>query len=149
MPKKSAPAEPDYKELYQRSLADVENMRKRMQQEKEQISRFALAQSVSSLLPIVDNFYRAIEHVPEDQKESPWLTGILYIQKQLTDVLSEWGVEEIPAKPGDVFNPDLHEALDTEVAEGLEDDRIVRVQNRGYQLHGRVVRPATVITSKN
>jgi len=130
-----------------RALAELDNQRKRHHAEREQMAKFALAGFVEDLLPVIDNFYRATSHVPEEQKDSPWVTGIQYIQKNLLDVLETRGVTEIPAKPGDQFDPHLHEAIGTR-DEG-EDDRILEVVNRGYKLQERVIRPSQVIVSKS
>jgi len=129
-----------------RAQAEAENQRKRHEQERAQLSKFALAGFIEDLLPVIDNFYRATEHVPAEQKDSPWVTGIQYIQKNLLDVLEARGVMEIPAKKGDHFNPDMHEAIGTR-DEG-EEDTILEVTNRGYKLHDRILRPTQVIVSK-
>ena len=141
--------ETSYLELYQRALAEQENLRKRMETEKRQFTKFALAGAAESLLPVVDNFYRATEHIPEDQAKSPWITGIMHIQKQLLDTLTEWGVQEIQVAPGAAFNPHQHEAIASETNPDLPDDSVIRVQQRGYMLHERVLRPAQVITNNH
>lgn len=137
----------DYKALYQRALAEQENMRKRLTTEKDQFAKFAQLGTALDLLPVVDNFYRATDHVPADQKENAWITGILYIQKQLLDVLSSWGVEEMTVEPGQTFTPDEHEALSTTPSDSIAADHIVSIQNRGYRMNGRVIRPAQVVVS--
>lgn len=139
--------EANYQDLYARALAEGENLRKRFEQEKAQFSKFALSGAVESLLPVVDNFYRATEHVPEEQKNSAWLTGIMHIQKQLLDTLSDWGVAEIPVKIGDQFDPSLHEAIGTVETDDVADDAIVSIQQRGYTLKDRIIRPAQVTTN--
>jgi molecular chaperone GrpE len=140
-------ATPDYQELYLRSVAEQENLRKRLEQDKRQFTQFALSGAVESLLPVVDNFYRATEHVPEDQKTSGWITGILHIQKQLTDILGDWGVTEIPVKPGDAFSDSLHEAIGTTETTEVPEDAVAQVNQRGYKLHDKVIRPARVTTN--
>jgi molecular chaperone GrpE len=152
MKKDSAPtdehvAQPDYQDLYQRSVAEQENLKKRLEQEKRQFTQFALAGAVESLLPVVDNFYRATEHVPAENQNSAWLTGIMHIQKQLSDVLAEWGVEEIGVKPGDAFNPEEHEAIGTTEVSEVPEDAVAVVNQRGYKLNGKVLRPAKVTTN--
>lgn len=142
-------AQPDYQDLYLRVAAEQDNSRKRFEQEKQNLAKFAKADAALSLLPVLDNFYRATEHVPEDQKGSAWLTGILHIQKQLQDVLGEWQVEEIQVATGDKFDPSLHESMAAEPNDQIPEDHIVSVLNRGYRLHGRVLRPALVVTSQN
>ncbi len=141
------PQTEDYFSLYQRALAEQENMRKRLTTEKDQFAKFAQLGAVLDLLPVVDNFYRATDHVPADQKDSAWITGVLYIQKQLLDVLAQWGVEELAVKPGDAFSPDSHEALSSEQSESVPAEHIISIQNRGYTMNGRVIRPAQVVVS--
>jgi molecular chaperone GrpE len=139
--------QPDYQALYQRALADQENARKRATQEREQQAKFAHMSAALDILPIVDNFSRALDHAPADQKDTSWITGVLYIQKQLTDVLETWGVVKMQLKPGDMFNPELHEALSAEAATDQPEDSILRVQTDGYLMHGRVLRSAQVIVA--
>lgn len=137
----------DYHDLYQRSLAEQENLKKRLEQEKRQFAQFALSGAVESLLPVVDNFYRATEHVPAESQDSAWLTGIMHIQKQLTDVMAEWGVEEMNVKPGDAFNAEQHEAIGILEVQDVPEDSISQVTQKGYMLHGKVLRPAKVMTN--
>ena len=138
---------PDYEQLYQRTLADSENLRRRVEEEKKQFAKYAQGALVEDLLPVVDNFYRATEHVPDEQRKSAWLTGILHIQKQLLDVLMAAGISEIAVKKGDAFNSQLHEAIGTAVSTEVPEDHIIEVKNRGYMLHDRMLRPAQVIVS--
>ena len=140
--------EPDYQDLYMRALAEAENARKRTLLEQEQFKKYAQLASALDLLPVVDNFYRATEHIPESEQSAAWVVGIMHIQKQLIGVLEGWGVSEIAAKVGDQFNPDQHEALGTVLNAELEEDQIVTIQNKGYSLNGRVLRPTQVIVSK-
>ncbi|HSI21192.1 MAG TPA: nucleotide exchange factor GrpE [Verrucomicrobiae bacterium] len=135
----------DYESLYKRALADQENMRKRFDDERKLLGKFAVGDVVIDLLPVLDNFTRATEHVPADQKESSWATGIMYIRKQLMDVLEQRGVQEVTAKIGEKFDPSLHEAIGTVTDNDKEDDTIAEVKSIGYRLHDRVVRPAQVI----
>lgn len=139
--------QPNYQELYVRLLAEQENLRKRLETDKQQFAKFAQMGAAESLIPIVDNFYRATDHIPDAQKQEGWIVGIMHIQKQLLDCLESWGVTEIPAKPGDAFDAALHEAIGTAVDESVAEDHIISIQNRGYKLHGRVLRPVQVTTS--
>lgn len=138
-----------YKELYQRALADLENTRKRFETEKTQIARFAQFAAALDLLPVIDNFYRATEHVPAEQQQEAWVVGVMHIQKQLLEVLSDWGVSEIPAQVGDQFDPNLHEALGTTLNDQVPEDQIITIQSKGYRLQDRVLRPTKVIVSKS
>lgn len=137
----------DYKEKWQRALAEAENMRKRFEQERQGLRQYALEGFVLDLLPVVDNFYRATEHIPEDQRNASWVTGIQYIQKSLVDTLEKYGVQEISTNVGDVFNPVLHEAVEA-VAGDLPEDHITTITRKGYRLHDRIIRPVQVIVNK-
>ena len=139
----------DYKAKWQRSLAEMENLRKRQEQEKLHFLRFSLEGFAEELLPVVDNFYRATEHIPAEQQGAPWVTGIQYIQKNLLDTLEKRGVREIPVKAGDAFDPTRHEAIGTAEDAAVPEGHIAEVKNRGYMLYDRVLRPAHVTVSKN
>jgi molecular chaperone GrpE len=136
---------PDFQALYQRSLADLENMRKRFGDERKLLSKLAIGDLVIELLPVLDNFTRATEHVPADQKDSPWSTGILYIRKQLMDVLGNRGVSEVLARVGDTFDPEMHEAIGTVVDNDKPEDAVAEVKSHGYKLNDRIIRPVQVI----
>ena len=129
-----------------RALAELDNQRKRFETERAQLAKYALGSFVEDLLPVIDNFYRATSHVPDDQKDAPWITGIQYIQKNLLDVLEQRGVTEIPVKVGDQFDPHLQEAIGTR--EEGEEDRVLEVVNRGYKLQDKIIRAPQVIVSK-
>jgi molecular chaperone GrpE len=106
-------------------------------------------------LPVLDNFHASTDHVPEDQKDGAWVTGIMHIQKQLEDTLKELGAEEISVQIGDELDPEKHEAIeDTERGVQDEDDKnrqddgkIEKIVQKGYMFGGRVIRPARVIVS--
>lgn len=135
----------DHQALYQRALADLDNQRRRFDDERQLMAKFAIGDLVIDLLPVLDNFTRATEHVPEAEKNSPWATGILHIRKQLMDVLAERGVTEVHAKPGDPFDPSQHEAIGSVANSDQPDDSIAEVKSVGYRLHDRIIRPAQVI----
>ena len=101
------------------------------------------------IVPVLDNFRAATMHVPPEQKDSPWVTGIQYIEKQLETVLVENGVTTIEAEPGTLFDPSLHEAVGTEEGseEKSEEHKIAKVLQKGYKVGSTVVRPARVSVS--
>lgn len=148
--KKTSPQEevPDYQEKWKRALAELENTRKRGEQDRESFAKYALENFLGDLLPIVDNFDRASNHIPEEQKNSAWVSGIQFIQKNLLDVLEQQGVQEIEVRPGDRFDPHLHEAIATEDQEKVPEEQIIAVKNKGYRLHDRILRPAQVVVSR-
>ena len=135
----------EYKERLQRSQADLENLRRRSEQERQTLRQFAVEGLVEELLPVVDNFYRATDHIPTEQQETPWVTGIQYIQKNLLDVLERRGLTEIQVKPGDHFDPSKHESIGTDDSGNFAEEIVAAVSNRGYLLHGKMVRPAAVV----
>ena len=119
------------------------------------------------ILPVIDNFRSATGHIPEDQANVPWVVGVMYIQKQLEDILKENGIVEMDVKVGDEFDPNLHEAIadnnqKKENEDGLEEEKehsnkIIRVVLQGYRIGpahnashsdaggGKVIRAARVV----
>ena len=128
----------------QRTRADFENYRKRVEAEKQSAHQMGQAKSVMKLLPVVDTIERAIANVPEELKDNPWAKGVAGLNKQLDKQLKEIGLEKIDAKPGTLFNPELHQAIQfDESAEG--DKEVIAEELRaGYTLDGAVIRDAMV-----
>ena len=128
----------------QRTRADFENYRKRVEAEKQSAHQMGQAKSVMKLLPVIDTIERAIANVPEELKDNPWAKGVAGLNKQLDKQLKEIGLEKINAKPGTLFNPELHQAVQfDEEAEG--DKEVIAEELRaGYTLDGTVIRDAMV-----
>ncbi|MEI7425884.1 MAG: nucleotide exchange factor GrpE [Candidatus Moraniibacteriota bacterium] len=138
--------EEEYLLGWKRCLADFENYKKRQQENQKSLGEYLKEDSALQILPVIDNFRSATEHVPEEQKEVPWVTGIMYIQKQLEDILKENGVTEMEVKIGDEFNPSLHEAIADNTKDEKEfSNKIARVILKGYKLGEKVIRPARVV----
>ncbi len=136
-------------ENYQRFLraqADFDNYRRRTRQEKEELAKYATAGMIESLLPVIDNFERAIQAGKTADADSPLLQGIEMVYKQFMDVLSSAGLEEIESL-GKPFDPFLHEAVMKEPSEEHEEGTVVEVLQKGYRLKDRVIRPAMVKVS--
>lgn len=137
----------------QRLQADFENYKKRQAAESKEFSAHLAKAIVSDLIPVLSNLQAADDHVPADLRESPWVMGITYIEKQFEDALKNYGVVPIETKPGDPFNPTEHEAVDTENQElGIENqekerEKITRVVQKGYKIGDRVIKPARVVVS--
>ena len=128
----------------QRTRADFENYRKRVEAEKQSAHQMGQAKSVMKLLPVVDTIERAIANVPEELKDNPWAKGVAGLNKQLDKQLKEIGLEKINAKPGTLFNPELHQAVQfDEEAEG-DKEVIAEELCAGYTLDGVVIRDAMV-----
>ena len=128
----------------QRTRADFENYRKRVEAEKQSAHQMGQAKSVMKLLPVIDTIERAIINVPEELQDNAWAKGVAGLGKQLDKQLKEIGLEKIDAKPGTPFNPELHQAVQfDETAEG--DKEVIAEELRaGYILNGAVARDAMV-----
>ena len=125
----------------QRERADFDNFRKRIENEKADIFKFANENLILELLPVLDNFSRSLEHT-KHLDGTPHQEGLKLIKKQLEDVLKNNGLEKIEVKVGDSFDPALHEAVDG------EGDLIAEVVLEGYKLNGKVTRAVKVKTGK-
>lgn len=127
-------------EGWQRAHAELENFRKRTELEKAELRKYANEDLIFQILPVLDNFRRATEHVPAAQKDSDWVIGIQYIEKQLESVLNNSGLEKLETKVGDKFDPNVHEAIEGEAGGEI----INEVVSEGYKLNDRVIRCARV-----
>ena len=128
----------------QRTRADFENYRKRVEQEKEMARASGRAGAIMKLLPVVDNIERAIAHLPDNLKQDKWANSVVKLTKNLEKSLADMGVTRIEATSGTAFNPDLHEAVQfDEDAEG-EHEVISEELQSGYMVDGVVMRPSMV-----
>jgi len=126
---------------WHRSEADLINYRRRAEQEKEEIGKFANTRLMLSLLPALDDLERAFSAVPDDLAASSWLDGIRLIEQKLRASLEAQGLSEIKAL-GEPFDPNFHEA----VMQGKgEEGMVVEELQKGYKLLDRVIRPARVV----
>jgi molecular chaperone GrpE len=130
------------RELYLRKLAEFDNFRKRIEREREEMRRTAAEDLVRELIPVLDNFERALQHVDGDDSLSV-RQGVELISKQLWDILTRQGMEMVdPA--GQHFDPELHEAVQRVEGGGHRPGTVVSVLAKGYLFGGRLVRPALV-----
>ena len=135
---------------WKRCQADFENYKKMQSDSQKDLLRYATSNIISQLIPVLDNFRMGTAHIPEDQKDGGWVIGIMHIQKQLEGVLSENGVEEIPVKIGDNFDPALHEAIEDKECLHCEgekkyENKIKKIMMKGYKMGDRIIRPARVV----
>lgn len=142
---------------WRRCLADFENHKKRQEFFGRELADRALENTAIALLPVVDNFSSSVSHIPQGHENDPWVTGIMYIQKQLETVLQEMDIQEIPTQEGEVFDPSIHEAIENkeeakEVVEKEAEKRtkecIKKIVQKGYTFKGKVIRPARVIVGE-
>lgn len=130
----------EWKNRYMRTLADFENFRKRSEREKTEFFKYALAGTFKDLLPILDNFDRALDHAEEGDD---FHRGVLLIYKQLYDMLKKAGLRPIEDK-GVTFDPNIHEAVIREENDSVPNQTVLEVLQKGYFLHDRLLRPALV-----
>jgi molecular chaperone GrpE len=130
------------REMYLRKLAEFDNFRKRTDREREEFQRTAAEGLIRELLPVVDNFERALVHGLESDPEA-FREGVVMISRQLWELLQREGLEVVDPE-GDRFDPELHEAVQR--FEGTDHDagRVVTVLAKGYTYNGRLLRPAMV-----
>jgi len=128
----------------QRTRADFENYRKRVEAEKTAAREAGQAAAILKLLPVIDNIERAVMHVPQDLQENKWAQGVAGLAKNLDKSLEALNLKRIEASEGTEFNPELHEAIQfDEDAEG-EKEVIATELQAGYLLNGRPIRHAMV-----
>lgn len=127
---------------YQRLAADFENYKRRTRQELADRTQYANEELLRKLLPILDNFRRALDHTPPDV-DSQWLEGIKLVARQFEAALAAQGLTTIPAL-GEKFDPSQHEAIASQVTDEQEEGTIVEEMQPGYRLHDRVLRPTLV-----
>lgn len=142
MPKKPSKEQELINDL-QRVRADFENYRKRVDAEKAGLTELTKATTIMKLLPVVDDIERAIAHAPKALANDKWAQGVVALGKNLEKSLNDLGLKRISAKPGEPFNPDLHEAVMLEDGEG-EQEVISEELRPGYTLNGQVIRPSMV-----
>ena len=132
----------------QRTRADFENYRKRVEAEKVAARETGKAAAIMKLLPIIDTIERAVVYMPDDLKDHKWAQGISGLVKNLDKALESLDLKRIDAKEGVEFNPDLHEAIQfDEDAEG-EKEVIAEELQAGYTLGGSPIRHAMVKVTK-
>ncbi|HET6622530.1 MAG TPA: nucleotide exchange factor GrpE [Candidatus Saccharimonadales bacterium] len=128
----------------QRTRADFENYRKRTEADKESARTLGKTQAILKLLPVIDNIERAIGHMPEDLKDHKWAQGVAGLVKNLDKSLEGLDLKRIDAKPGTVFDPALHEAIQMDEDSEGETEVIAEELQPGYLLAGQPIRHAMV-----
>lgn len=129
-----------------RTIAEFDNYRKRVERERRELADFAAAEIITDLLPIVDNFERALDAETSPEFE-PFRKGVELIHRQLLDTLRKRGVTAIVAAGTD-FDPNLHEAVAHEPSAGHREGQVMQELQRGYLLGERLLRPAMVKVAK-
>ena len=137
-------------ERYMRLMAEFQNFKKRAAKEKTDIHAYANEKLMNELLPVLDNFERALETKTDDSQSEElknYAQGMELIFQQMKTALSNHGLKEILAL-GEDFDPNKHSAVMTEETDEYESGKVSKVLQKGYELNGRVIRPAMVAVSK-
>lgn len=130
-------------EGWQRSRAEFTNYRKRTEREMRESFERASLNTLTKILPIVDDFERALNNVPEDLEDHPWLGGITLVMKKFEKLLEEYDVQTLDPV-GEAFDPRLHEAVGMDDSDEYESGTVTATLQKGYISGERVLRPALV-----
>lgn len=134
-----------WRDLALRTAAEYDNYRKRCVKDREDFTKYANRSLLEELLPVIDNFEMGMQMAGQDTSSMIYI-GMSMVQKQLVDFLEGQGVEPIPTEVGQMFDHNIHEAIMSEPSEQPE-GTILRVLRKGYNLRGRLLRPANVVTA--
>ena len=137
-----------WKNEYYRAYADTKNLRNNLEKEHSDIIQYRAMGFIEDLLPVLDSFHMALANEPTSQELKNYLVGFQFIYRNLVNVLESEGVKEISPNIGDKFSDKTMNAVDVTEQEG-EENLVTRVYAKGYELHGRLIRPANVSVSKN
>lgn len=135
-------------DLLLRTRAEIDNIRRRTEQDVEKAHKFALEKFAKDILNTIDNLERALATPTntEDETVKALFDGVELTLKELLATVARFGVEPVGVV-GEVFNPDLHQAISMQPMEGFETNQITTVLQKGYLLNGRVIRPAMVMVA--
>lgn len=138
----------EYLDGMQRERANFANYKKRMDQESINSYNNILADVAKNFLVVIDDLDRALCNPPSGKGITPWVAGIELIRQKLLRTLENQGIERFDAKPGDVFDPKLYEAVTHEEHENYEDGQVIEGLQPGYKIKERIIRPALVRVAK-
>ena len=140
-----------YLDALQRERASFINFRRRTDLERAETRQYAAVSLIKKLLPVVDDFDRALAAIPEEErKNNKWVEGVELIARKLHTIMEQEGVQSIEAL-GQPFDPNLHEAVafeDNAEENSNHEDTVAEVFSKGYKMHDRVLRPAMVKVSR-
>ena len=142
----------ELKERLMRALADVENMRRRSDKEKQDAAKYGITPLAREILPVADNLRRALESLPAELKEGDaniknLVIGIEMTEQQLVEAFKKCKIEKV-AGQGEKFDYKIHQAMSEAVGTGQPAGTVVQELQGGYMLHDRLLRPAMVIVAK-
>jgi len=136
-----------HQEQYLRTLAEMENLRKRTQRDKEELAKYANESILREILPVIDNLERAVEHAEQAENDDGLFEGVQMTLTQFGQLLSKFGVEPVDAV-GQPFDPAYHQAMGQMESAEHPVNTVVQQMQKGYQLNKRLLRPAFVMLAK-
>jgi molecular chaperone GrpE len=141
----------ELRDKFMRVLADAENSRKRAERDRKEAEMYGGTRLARDLLPVYDNLNRAIQAIPEESRaaSAALIEGVELTLRELSNVMTKHGVTPISPAVGDVFDPQLHQAMFEAPLPGTKAGQIIQVMTEGFLLHDRLLRPAQVGVSSN
>jgi len=137
----------EYLDGWQRARAEFANYKKRVERERERIYQDAAGEIIKRYLPILDDLELALKNRPQEGEGATWAEGIELIYRKLLSILEAEGIKPMQAE-GQMFDPNLHEAVTRTASDQHERDQIVEVLQQGYLIGDRVLRPARVVIAE-
>ena len=141
----------EMKDRFMRALADAENARKRGERDRREAEQYGSTRLARDLLPVYDNLRRALNSVPDELREqaAALTEGVELTLRELSNVMTKHGVKPISPAIGEVFDPQMHQAMFEAALPGTKAGQIIQVMTEGFLLHDRLLRPAQVGVSSN
>jgi molecular chaperone GrpE len=141
----------ELRDKFMRVLAEAENSRKRAERDRKEAEMYGGTRLARDLLPVYDNLNRAIQAIPEESRaaSAALIEGVELTLRELSNVMTKHGVTPISPAIGDVFDPQLHQAMFEAPLPGTKAGQIIQVMTEGFLLHDRLLRPAQVGVSSN
>jgi molecular chaperone GrpE len=137
----------EYLDSWRRAAADLSNYRKRMEKDAGDMAKFANSMLIARLLPILDDFDRAFQTIPDNLQSLTWVDGVMLIARKMAAILEAEGLKPIDAA-GKPFDPNVHEAVVHEETDQHEEGTVIAELQKGYKLNDRVLRPTMVKVAK-
>ena len=134
----------EYLNNWKRTQADYENLKRQLSREKDEFAAYATFRSAEAFLPAVDHFAEAMRHEPTDESWKQWVMGVKFIRDEFDRAMTEIGVTKMNVI-GHQFDPARHESVGSKHEDGKEIGSILEEKQYGYEMNGKVLRPAKVI----
>lgn len=128
---------------WQRSRAEFTNYKRRTQKELSEARERGAFEAIGKFLPLIDDFERALDNIPDDLEDHPWMSGTSLILRKFNKVLDEYNIEEVDPV-GEDFDPNFHEAVMMEESDDYESGVVTATLQKGYRSDDYVLRPALV-----